>query len=350
MYCQVCGKMISDTAAFCRFCGNKVARSQGRAQSSSADMQNQNAPMGNQRAANTYEPQGQPYNSNSGIRSGQPYNPNDGIRSGQPYNPNNGIRSGQPYNPNIGIQSGQPYNPNTGMQRGQPHNPNTGMQSGQPYSQNAGMYGGQPYNQNTLGNGSQPYGSNQGMYSYRPPVQPPLYGAAQMAGGAVRGGAKAAGEAAKIKVLALIAAVLVALAVMVYFLFFKAGTPEDTIAKMEDALNHLDQEALLECFDGQTQQLYSGALGLSEELSGLPLGDFSDFAAGLGGFMAGAGLTPEYTLSIVEVEYSDSENCMVTVDMSVDFQGETESETQMFPMTKDGRDWVISAAAMQDMF
>lgn len=243
MYCQECGKMISDTALFCCFCGAKVNR---------------------------------------------------------PQNPTGG----------------------SGHQQQQSGYPPGNYMNGRPGAD---------------------------IYNMTRPIQPPP-GAIQMAGGAVRGGAKAAREASKIRMLAIIAAVLIAIAAMLYFLFFQAGTPEDTVAKMEDALNHMDQEALLECFDGQTQQMYSGALGLTESFSGLPLGDFSDLAAGLGGFMAGAGLTPKFTLTVLDVEYSDSDNCMVTVDFNMRFQGETEQETQMLPMKKDGRDWVISAAAMQDMF
>ena len=63
----------------------------------------------------------------------------------------------------------------------------------------------------------------------------------------------------------LIAAALTAIAVILYFVFLKSGTPEDTIEKMEHALNNLDQEELLECFDNQIQGLYSGALSVGGE-------------------------------------------------------------------------------------
>ena len=50
------------------------------------------------------------------------------------------------------------------------------------------------------------------------------------------------GSAIRLKLTLLIAAALIAIAVMLYLLFFKAGTPEDTVQKMEDALNRMDQQ------------------------------------------------------------------------------------------------------------
>lgn len=172
-------------------------------------------------------------------------------------------------------------------------------------------------------------------------------GGAGMAGRVVQGAGKAAGSAFRAKIWIIIAAALVAIAAMLYFLFFKPGKPEDTIQKMEDALNQLDQDALLECFDEQTQGIYSGMLGVGGDLLGVDLGAMSDLASGLGGYMAAAGMTPEFELSVADVEYTGDDTCLVTVDMAVSYQGETETETQVFPMVKDGREWVISAAGLQ---
>ena len=164
--------------------------------------------------------------------------------------------------------------------------------------------------------------------------------------GVAGAGAKAAHRAMSLKLLMLIAAALTAIAVILYFVFLKSGTPEDTIEKMEHALNNLDQEELLECFDNQIQGLYSGALSVGGELAGIDLGGLSDLASGLGGFMSAAGLTPEFDLEIVNIEYSDKNNCMAEVNFTMTFQGEIQTETQVLPMTKDGREWVISASAL----
>ena len=172
-------------------------------------------------------------------------------------------------------------------------------------------------------------------------------GGAQMAGRAVRGAGKAAGSAIRLKLTLLIAAALIAIAVMLYLLFFKAGTPEDTVQKMEDALNRMDQQALLECFDEQSQGIYSGLLGVGGELLNFDLGALSDLASGLGGYMSAAGLTPQFDLTVVDVEYTGDDTCLVTVDFAVTYQGTSDTDTQVLPMVKDGRDWVVSAAGLQ---
>ena len=82
-------------------------------------------------------------------------------------------------------------------------------------------------------------------------------------------------------------------------------------------------------------------------LRNLFLAGQGDLASGLGGYMAAAGMTPEFELSVADVEYTGDDTCLVTVDMAVSYQGETETETQVFPMVKDGREWVISAAGLQ---
>lgn len=170
--------------------------------------------------------------------------------------------------------------------------------------------------------------------------------AMQGAGGAVQAAGKAAGSAVRTKMTIIIAAALVAIAVMLYILFFRAGKPEDTIQKMEDALNQLDTEELLECFDEQSQGIYTGMLGLGGDLLGVDLGALSDLASGLGGYMAAAGMTPRFNLTVTDVEYTGDDTCIVTVNMTVTYEGTTDSGTQDFPMVKDGREWVISAAGL----
>ena len=174
-----------------------------------------------------------------------------------------------------------------------------------------------------------------------------IYGKKSSPGRAARGAGKAAGSAIRLKLTLLIAAALIAIAVMLYLLFFKAGTPEDTVQKMEDALNRMDQQALLECFDEQSQGIYSGLLGVGGELLNFDLGALSDLASGLGGYMSAAGLTPQFDLTVVDVEYTGDDTCLVTVDFAVTYQGTSDTDTQVLPMVKDGRDWVVSAAGLQ---
>ena len=160
---------------------------------------------------------------------------------------------------------------------------------------------------------------------------------------------RAAHQAARTRLIAIGAAALCLIAVMVFVLFFRSDKPEDTVARMEKALNNMDMDALIDCFDEQTQDMYSGALGVGSQLTGADLGAWADLANGFGGFMAGAGLTPEYELEITDIQYEGSDTCAVYVNFYMSYQGEQSTEEIVLPMAKAGRKWAVSAAALQDI-
>ena len=284
MFCRKCGRQLRDGSVFCAYCGSRTVQSDGAPQTGSG-----------------YENAGNVHTNGPGNYAQQPGN-------GHFYQP------GAP-----GSEQHNSYN------------------SGRSYMSGPG-YGAGPANQGFYpSGGAHMMGSGMQMAA----------GGAQMAGRAVRGAGKAAGSAIRLKLTLLIAAALIAIAVMLYLLFFKAGTPEDTVQKMEDALNRMDQQALLECFDEQSQGIYSGLLGVGGELLNFDLGALSDLASGLGGYMSAAGLTPQFDLTVVDVEYTGDDTCLVTVDFAVTYQGTSDTDTQVLPMVKDGRDWVVSAAGLQ---
>ena len=284
MFCRKCGRQLRDGSVFCAYCGSRTVQSDGAPQTGSG-----------------YENAGNVHTNGPGNYAQQPGN-------GDFYQP------GAP-----GSEQHNSYN------------------SGGSYMSGPG-YGAGPANQGFYpSGGAHMMGSGMQMAA----------GGAQMAGRAVQGAGKAAGSAIRLKLTLLIAAALIAIAVMLYLLFFKAGTPEDTVQKMEDALNRMDQQALLECFDEQSQGIYSGLLGVGGELLNFDLGALSDLASGLGGYMSAAGLTPQFDLTVVDVEYTGDDTCLVTVDFAVTYQGTSDTDTQVLPMVKDGRDWVVSAAGLQ---
>ena len=284
MFCRKCGRQLRDGSVFCAYCGSRTVQPDGAPQTGSG-----------------YENAGNVHTNGPGNYAQQPGN-------GHFYQP------GAP-----GSEQHNSYN------------------SGGSYMSGPG-YGAGPANQGFYpSGGAHMMGSGMQMAA----------GGAQMAGRAVRGAGKAAGSAIRLKLTLLIAAALIAIAVMLYLLFFKAGTPEDTVQKMEDALNRMDQQALLECFDEQSQGIYSGLLGVGGELLNFDLGALSDLASGLGGYMSAAGLTPQFDLTVVDVEYTGDDTCLVTVDFAVTYQGTSDTDTQVLPMVKDGRDWVVSAAGLQ---
>ena len=284
MFCRKCGRQLRDGSVFCAYCGSRTVQPDGAPQTGSG-----------------YENAGNVHTNGPGNYAQQPGN-------GHFYQP------GAP-----GSEQHNSYN------------------SGGSYMSGPG-YGAGPANQGFYpSGGAHMMGSGMQMAA----------GGAQMAGRAVQGAGKAAGSAIRLKLTLLIAAALIAIAVMLYLLFFKAGTPEDTVQKMEDALNRMDQQALLECFDEQSQGIYSGLLGVGGELLNFDLGALSDLASGLGGYMSAAGLTPQFDLTVVDVEYTGDDTCLVTVDFAVTYQGTSDTDTQVLPMVKDGRDWVVSAAGLQ---
>lgn len=287
MFCRKCGQPLQDGAVFCPYCGSRSAQADSAGNPGGGyDGAGRGAQMNG--PGNYVEQQGQP--------DGGSYNSN----------PAGPYTNGPGYGPGYG-----------------------GAQT------NQGFY--QPGGAQTSGNGAQMAAGGLQMAA----------GGAGIAGQAVRTAGRAAKTALWLKFLPLIAAALIAIAVMLYILFFKAGKPEDTIQKMEDALNKLDQKELLECFDDQTQGLYSGMLGVGGDLLGFDLGALSDLASGLGGYMSAAGLTPQFDLTVVDVEYTGDDTCIVTVDFEYTYQGQSDASTEVLPMIKDGREWVVSAAGLQ---
>ncbi len=195
-------------------------------------------------------------------------------------------------------------------------------------------------------------GAGQGNTGYNgaggaPVYKIPEYG--NLGYGRPGGMGRAVHQAARTRLIAIGAAALCLIAVMVFVLFFQSDKPEDTVARMEKALNNMDMDALIDCFDEQTQDMYSGALGVGSQLTGADLGAWADLANGFGGFMAGAGLTPEYELEITDMQYEGSDTCAVYVNFHMSYQGEQSTEEIVLPMAKVGRKWAVSAAALQDI-
>lgn len=320
MFCRKCGRPLQDGAVFCPYCGSRYAQADSAGNPGGGY-------DGGSRGAQMNGPENY-----AGQPGGQQY-----YQQGQP---------GQPWGRQY-YQQGQPGSQQY-YQQGQPGGGAYNSNPAGPYTNGSGYgpgYGGGQMNQGFYQpGGAQMFGN--GAQTAAGGLQMAASGAG-MAGQMARGAGKAAKTALWLKLLPLIAAALVAIAVMLYMMFFKVGKPEDTIQKMEDALNKLDQKALLECFDDQTQGLYSGMLGVGGDLIGFDLGAFSDLASGLGGYMSAAGLTPQFDLTVVDVEYTGDDTCIVTVDFAFTYQGESDTSTEVLPMVKDGREWVVSAAGLQ---
>lgn len=165
------------------------------------------------------------------------------------------------------------------------------------------------------------------------------------AGNVAAGVAKHAGNAKRNALISLLVVGVFAILFLLYSVFLKTGTPEDTIAKLETGMNNMDQAMVMECFDEQINSMISGSMGILDSLTGLPIGDISEFASGLGGFMSAAGLTPKVTLVIENISYSpNKKSCIATVTMYMEYMGESEVETVELPMVLKDREWLISVS------
>lgn len=230
------------------------------------------------------------------------------------------------------VRNGAKYCRVCGNQVGVPTQPG---QQQNPYQQN-------PYQQNTYQQNHQQQGwPPQGQYN---PPSGPHRGHTQVNVVVPR---KQRSVGKLVALLSVISALLIGLMILLYFLFLKTGTPEDTIEKLETAMNELDQTALLECFDSQMNDLYDGAMGLGSELFDTDLGALSDLASGLGGIMSAAGLTPTVDIQIIEIIYSSDTECMCVVNMTTSYMGETSTEEMSLPMALIDREWLISMSAFE---
>lgn len=205
-------------------------------------------------------------------------------------------------------ECGAPTRNHPGQQRtqGQPQ-PGQPYQ-GQPYQQPQGFYE-QPYNGQYMGNGSSG-------------VKPKFSAASR-----------------RTLITVVIVAVIAAAAGLLYNLVLKTRGPEDTIHELEAAIEDLDLDKIVACFDEETREAYE------EELA--EHGDIGlESVMGLAG---GLGIGPKVDIAITDIEYIDGLNCQVSVDVEISFMGESEDTSDMLLMKKEGKKWVIDGEGSADI-
>lgn len=117
-------------------------------------------------------------------------------------------------------------------------------------------------------------------------------------------------------------------------------TPEETVKKMEEALNAWDTEMLMECFDDSMNSIYDS----------FPLGGLGDLAGGMRPFMKELGFEVHYDVKIDKVVYSeDGENCVVYLNIKTTFSGDSSTEQMELPMHLVGNKWLIGMEGIEKM-
>ena len=220
-------------------------------------------------------------------------------------------------------------------------------------------YGAGQYSGSGQHTGTAPYtGPTQEQFMNRYPnaMRPEQYPsvptrAVSYAGNAARGAAAAAKTVAdsvdkkkKTVLLLIIIALLAAILALIWFLFLKPNDPEDTVYKLAGAIESLDQDAYLECFNNNADDLYNGMVGVAGDLLGFEGEAWSDLLSGLGGVMSQLGMGPEVTVSINNINYLDRKTCIVDTTFHVSMPMMEMNESFDFPMYMEleGRDWLIN--------
>lgn len=99
--------------------------------------------------------------------------------------------------------------------------------------------------------------------------------------------------------------------------------PEDTIRKMERALNNLDMEELIECYEPQVQKMYNEIFKFDENLMGMDIGSLLGGFTNIYGNEFGLEM-PEITINIDNQEYISSEQ--VKMGLTIHYQNSTMSD------------------------
>lgn len=120
-----------------------------------------------------------------------------------------------------------------------------------------------------------------------------------------------------------------------------AAAPAATLQRLEEALDDLNIDRAVECFDQSSREAVRKYLteSLLEGVSDLT-GFFSDAV--------------DFDFEIIDVQFSDEEHCMVTMDgaYDIDIFGYTQSGAQRLdiPMVCENGEWYVTGTALFDLF
>ena len=167
------------------------------------------------------------------------------------------------------------------------------------------------------------------------------------------------------KIIALLGGILAALTailILLYQVFLapaRIGTPEETLAKFEQACESYDVSGYLECFDSESQGIYSGLMEVADMAGGaLGIGSISGLMGTmekLSPLMDAAGLMPKMDVQITvnNIVTEDETHCRVEAYMKIkeEYMGQTEVNeegTVVFPMVLEETEWKINVIGMAE--
>ena len=118
--------------------------------------------------------------------------------------------------------------------------------------------------------------------------------------------------------------------------------------EFETAYNNTDWDAMMDCMDESTRAMMEMIMGFADSI----MSDAIGFDMAMSDMFAMSGLMLEgdfCEMEVVDIQI-DGDTARVTVRMTVDMYGYSDSEEMMLPMVKEGNDWYISIKGeMQDL-
>lgn len=312
MFCGFCGNMLPDGAVFCTNCGNRLMQ------------QGQSPSVNNNQNFTRMDPQQGTYNQAS---------------SQDMYNqaPQGGYNQGYNQGYSQGAYGQVP--------------PQGGYDHGGYYQAPQGGYNPDPQYYNQGGQYIPPQGGNAGA----------------AVGRAAAGAAKHASHLGLIIGLCAAAVAVVLVVVLVVVPAVTGRSVEQTVAQLEESMSKLDMDGMMECFDSDSQQMFSatksimdGAMGIADSLFDTNVGDLYGIAEGLGGILGATGLGPDVSIDIVNKNQTSDTTCIVSTYITISMPSiyglgsdGTQSEYMDLYMVKEGNDWCISlmnTPEMQQLF
>ena len=116
--------------------------------------------------------------------------------------------------------------------------------------------------------------------------------------------------------------------------------PSETIVDMERALNLLDEEAIVSCFDKTAREKYQGQADPQVH----------EWISTIGSFLKMTGSAPQFALEVLNVDYKDDEHCDVKVKLNYTWFGMEDSEEINVPMVLEGKHWYINTDGLSEQF
>lgn len=124
------------------------------------------------------------------------------------------------------------------------------------------------------------------------------------------------------------------------------NTPEKTLEKFEEAFNNADFNAMIECFDSKTRNMYDSG----DDILGGVLGFSYKSAMSMIPFLADAmgEEMPKIHIEVDSIDETGDKTCNVNVRMYLD--DDSEYDTDTIKMVKESGKWYISDEELLDSF